>query len=576
MRDSLARIDSLERARLKADSVKAPFARAELPHDREIGRQLHWNRDSLFATGAITVADLLERVPGISTLRAGWIAAPSVGAYLGDVRRVRVFIDGFELTPLDPRSGGAIDLTRINLWSAEEAYVEQGPEEVRVHLRSWRVSHTIPDTRTDISTGDQQTNLYRGFFGRRFHNGVGIQFGAQQFGTSPPSSFGTSNDQLGLVGRIGWARNNWSVDGFMTRVGGHRGVNFGDALGDSIPPLDATRSDSYVRVGYGDSDTSRVWAQVMAVASKYDYTGVRTVPTVNLKTAAESALAVTSLDTSVSRPQYVAMVGSVRGALRVSGGVRMFGSSGKSFVSPTARASFSTRLFNVSAFAEGKGLDSVARADVSGQFMPLSFVALLGGIGRTSEQRPGADDFSATYMRAQAGLRVHNLWLLGGAIRRDSVRLSPPHVFDTAFVARSELAVTGTTAGVRGQLWRLVNLDLSAVRWNDIGIYRPQYQTRSELFVRTKMLDRFPSGNLGIMASIVHEYRSPMQFPTQTGVTRLSSGYRTLSTLLEIRILSATVSWQFRNFLGERYSLVPSFIMPRQTNFYGVRWDFFD
>jgi len=67
-----------------------------------------------------------------------------------------------------------------------------------------------------------------------------------------------------------------------------------------------------------------------------------------------------------------------------------------------------------------------------------------------------------------------------------------------------------------------------------------------------------------------------MRYPTSPGVIRLSSGYRTLSTLLEIRVLNATVSWQFRNFLGERYSLVPSYIMPRQTNFYGVRWDFVD
>jgi hypothetical protein len=60
------------------------------------------------------------------------------------------------------------------------------------------------------------------------------------------------------------------------------------------------------------------------------------------------------------------------------------------------------------------------------------------------------------------------------------------------------------------------------------------------------MLDRYPSGNLGIMASIVHEYRSSMRYPTALGETRLSSGYRTLSTVLEIRVLNATVSWQFR------------------------------
>ena len=129
---------------------------------------------------------------------------------------------------------------------------------------------------------------------------------------------------------------------------------------------------------------------------------------------------------------------------------------------------------------------------------------------------------------------------------------------------------------IRGKLWRILHADISAIRWNDTtGFYRPRYQTRSELFLNTNMIDRFPSGNLGISASLVHEYRSGVNFPFSGGVVA-APGYRTISSLLEIRILSATVSWQFRNVLGERYSQVPGFIMPRQTNFYGVLLYFFD
>jgi hypothetical protein len=97
------------------------------------------------------------------------------------------------------------------------------------------------------------------------------------------------------------------------------------------------------------------------------------------------------------------------------------------------------------------------------------------------------------------------------------------------------------------------------------------------LFVRTNLLDRFPTGDFGLTAALIHEYRSGIHLPVR-GETegRTTIGYRTLSTLLEIRILSATISWQFRNTLGERYAQVPGFIMPRQTNFYGVRWSFVD
>lgn len=89
LRDSLAKIaarDSARRAFERGDTIKSPIARAEQPIDLGIARRLHWNRDSLFATGALTVADLLERIPGMTTLHGGWISAPAVGSYLGDTR----------------------------------------------------------------------------------------------------------------------------------------------------------------------------------------------------------------------------------------------------------------------------------------------------------------------------------------------------------------------------------------------------------------------------------------------------------------------------------------------------------
>ena len=85
LRDSLARRDSLRaraaRDSIKRDTIKAPFTHAELPNDVAIGARLHWDRDALFASGALTLADLLDRVPGLATLHAGWIGSPAVGAY---------------------------------------------------------------------------------------------------------------------------------------------------------------------------------------------------------------------------------------------------------------------------------------------------------------------------------------------------------------------------------------------------------------------------------------------------------------------------------------------------------------
>ena len=83
LRDSLFKVDSIRRARIRADSIKSPIAHAEDPQELQVGRRLYWPRDSLFATGALTVADLLERVAGVSTYRGGWLPPPQVGSYLG-------------------------------------------------------------------------------------------------------------------------------------------------------------------------------------------------------------------------------------------------------------------------------------------------------------------------------------------------------------------------------------------------------------------------------------------------------------------------------------------------------------
>ena len=450
------------------------------------------------------------------------------------------------------------------------------------------MTRTTPETRADIGTGDQATNLYRGCFGRRFRNGLALQFGAQQYGTTPPSIQGSSSDQTGVVARVGWSNPNWSVDAFMNRIGRHRGtINrvFENARrlsqDDSIPGVESTRGEYYLRVGYRDPDTSAVWAQAMAVASKYDYTGRRTLTILNPTTSGDSAFNQTSLDTATSRAQYIFTAGTTRGPLKLSATERLIAGTGTVISVPSVRASFSGALLGATLFAEGKGIDSAARVDVSGQFTPLSFVSILGSVGRSKDDRVADSSFSTNYARLEAGLRVKDLWLLGGVIHRDSVRLSPPTVFnptdpDSAFIGVNDLSANGVTVAIRGRLWRFLQADAQAIRWSDTtGFYRPQFQTRSELFVKTNMLQRFPSGDLGILASIVHEYRSSTHYPTLTDIST-APGYRTISWQQKNREMSATVSWQFRNLLGERYRQVPGLLMPRQTNFYGVRWTFFN
>ena len=63
------------------------------------------------------------------------------------------------LTSTEAREGGVRDLGVIQLWSLEEVAVERAAGELRVYLRSWRVERTTACTRTDITTGSENTNL---------------------------------------------------------------------------------------------------------------------------------------------------------------------------------------------------------------------------------------------------------------------------------------------------------------------------------------------------------------------------------------------------------------------------------
>ena len=292
--DSLQRADSIKAAPTRSRRrSRTPSCR---PYSASAGG-CYWNRDSVFATGALTVADLLERVPGFTALHAGWIAAPAVGAYMGDVRRVRVFYDGFEYTPLDPRSDGVLDLTQINLWSVEDALDRaDGGRDSRLSPQLARARHDSGDANRRRRPAIKQTNLYRGFFGTRFDNGGVVQFGAQQYGTTPPrvARHEQRPDRTHRAARVGEDASTASTR--SRRASGDIadtiiGITpFGIAgRFDPRRRVDANRLVSPRRVG--DPDTSAMWAQVMSVASKYDYTGVRTLPLVpNPMTPQDSAI----------------------------------------------------------------------------------------------------------------------------------------------------------------------------------------------------------------------------------------------------------------------------------------------
>ena len=564
------------------DTLQAPLARAELPLVLEIGESYRWDRDALFASGAISLAELLARIPGFTSFTSGWISTPSIGAFAGDPARVRVFYDGVALDVLDPTDRGLMDLSDIQLWTLEEVLVERGATEIRVHLRSWRVERVVPVTRTDIGTGDERTNVFRGFYGKRWRNGAALQVAAQQWGSNAEYLWGADGDELSIVARTGWARGSWSADGFLitARRSRNQQRTFLDAF-DALPSLDRTRSLAYVRLGYGDP-AAGPWAQLLAssqrVSAEYPASDVGAIER--------------------SRPQYVATGGFSRWGLRLSGTARLRTGGEDEELSGSARAAWERSFGGIVALVERDAADTVDRAEIAARISPVPWLSLVATAGRTIEDFAGVarlpgglpnpldsgivvvSQEEVTYARGELGVRLRDTWLGAGVLARSESRLAGLAPFDPAYIPVRDAAATGVFATARGRLWRDVHVDAMATVWDSASYHRPRWQTRTTLVLVTNWLDRFPSGDFAVRLGVTHEYRSDVRFQTTDGI-RIAPGVvegtivnSTISTQLEIRLLDAVLYWQLRNLTGNYTQEVPGFLRPRQTNLYGVRWDF--
>ena len=549
-------------ARVARDTLKAPLARSEIPILVGIGEQYRWNREDLFATGALTLGELLDRIPGAVSFRSGWLGAPVHSAYIGDLSRVRVFYDGVEILPLDVRTGGLLDLTEVQIWTLEELAIERGADELRIYARSWRVQRTTSNTRTDVATGDEDTNLYRGFFGRRFRRGEALQFAAQQYGYGTRDITLGSGDQLAIFGRLGWARGLWSVDANLVRGRRSRDPQRRLFSETEIPRLNSNRTDAYVRAAYGDPDDG-VWLQAIAASLSFEE-----------KTR---GLGLDSADTTSSRAQYVGAAGFSRGALRASLTSRTQVFEHMNRTALEGRIGLQSRYAALSLRLEQQPGDTGSVQEAALRLSPLGWIALTGSVARRLSGSGDVPD--AITGRAEAGLRIGRLWITGGAIARDTSTIVPaPIVYDTAYGPAFDIdRPTGIFGTARGRLFKAVHIDAFVVNWSKPGAYRPQLQSRSDVYIRTNWLGRFPSGNFSFLGSAGYESRDRVIFPRRDGGFDVSSLYRAINARLEIRIVNATVFFrQTAHINPVRPDLVPGFLLRRQTAIYGVRWQFWN
>ena len=540
------------------------------------GPAYRFRGDTILASGAITIADMLERIPGVVVYRTGYIASAQTASYLGDFRRIRIFRDGIEIDPVDPRNGGVLDLTDVQLWQAEEVSIEPTAGEVRVFIRTRAPRNTTPQTRVDVYTGDQETNLYRAFYGKRFTNGGLVQVDLQQYGTGSRDRIGSGGDATNALVRLGWARRNRSLDLTFTRIDRRRNQTRDFFTQDSVlVNFLGRRDEAYLRAGFGDPDAG-IWGQAIANVLRFRQESPK-------RAAGDTAVAP---DTSVYRNQYVLTGGLTRWGVRFTATDRYRIGNHNAYNAPSIRASYERDRLSISAVGERVGTDSTKRLDVSGRFAILPRLALVGGLSSTTGD--SAVGGTRRVIRAEVAANIaRSAWLSVGRVIRDGGIFLPPRLYALPAgtpVASLEDRASGFVASLRGAVLRAITADFGGTAWSSSGLYRPRYQGRGELRYASNFLGRFPTGEFGLMVAFSDEYRSSIPFPLAPApataplgpvtITRVGAS-NTIGAQLEIRLQRAVVSYQVRNLGSSFYQEVPGLYLPRGAiSYYGVRWEF--
>ncbi|MDQ2889824.1 MAG: Plug domain-containing protein [Gemmatimonadota bacterium] len=566
--------DAAPKAQRK-DSIQARIGRDAVTPSLEIGQSFTYDRDQLFASGAITLGDLLDRIPAFTTFRTGWLAAPQAAAVGGDFSRVRIFIDGIERDDLEPRNGVAPDLSTVPIWMLQTLSLARSANELRVDLRTWEYDGTAPYTRIDALTGDLNTNLYRAFYGKRFYNGAALQVALQQFGVTDARNGGGGQDFGGMV-RYGIGRPNWSLDVTATRANDSRIVTSRYLFGQAMPGYRAASTLAYIRAAIG-REGSGPFLQLVASTQILKESS----PHYDSLTARQYGFASDTVDSLASVAQYIATAGFDAGGGRLRLIERYRTRLGKAYSSPSATFDLTNAWFSANAMAERDGYAGLTRVEAGARLTPLPFIAVLGYVGQRSPFGLPAPGFLAQptsrSARVEAGLRIvpAGLWLTAGVVTRDTAVLVPSALWDTAFVAVPVGSQTGTTVGLHGPVGRGFSIDATAIQWKQLYPYTPKTEAHADVRFYTEWLSRFPTGNFSFLFQPGIDYRTAAPFP-ESGGNRLAMPSRAVSLLVELRILRGVLSFQRRNLLGAIYDQVPGYLMPRPVNVYGVRWYFFN
>ena len=525
-----------------------------------------FDRDALWYSGSFTLGELLERVPGVFFVRAGWFGRPEVVHYAGQgASSIEVFWDGFALDPLGRDSAG-IDVGQISLGLLQRVEVEVLPTQLRIYLFSDAQTVRRPRTETSFAAGDQGTNTYRIRYLNRWKDGTGLGVCVEFLGTAAGVVSGGHSNNLTLWGKGSWVPSSrFGVEYQAISTSVNRDpfqVNAPSGTPFTIDNPQSHRTDAFLR-GYVATRDDGMGLRFDALAGSTSYT---------------DALASLGRD----ELQGAAIIGyreahwSGEFTTRVRDTSTPFEVELRAALSPFAALTMSGSVDERSHVAGRHSLD----ASLGAEFRPWRALAIHGAARvRDAVAAPAVvTDTAQRVTDVSAGVALTSRVAdLDVSFTRHGGFAAPLYgVFDSLVPAYPSVPVRTVTASFAYR--PTMYLTLSGWYRHPLdpltSAYEPPHHSRLWATFRSRLLPILRRNAFDFTAEVAMEGWSRGALGAdQAGAPLLLRGATVLDYRIEMRLVSAALFWTFRNARSERFSVIPG-VDATQGQRYGVRWEF--
>lgn len=520
------------------------------------------------ASPALSLLELLiERVPGMTAIRAGFFAGPH-HAFDGPFGPgfVSLFVDGREIVSLD---GAATDLRRISLNYVERVAVYRGAAGLVVDVDLRRHDAAQAYSRISGGTGDPALQILDGVFA----NGLGQAFNVEgAFELLDVTTGGVENDRFGAFGRLSWIPGS-------NRFGLQLEFRTESADRAAADTADVRRREVLIRARGDLGARAQLEAYAFSASHRLVLPGI-----------AEDSAPRRGADGVGAR----ITVNPGRGQL--SAGVRLMGRDAYASVAADVAAWYPVGPFWVEGGAElGSWNEFSTRSARAGLayadtlLVPLTVrgFAAFGDRGFGIPRAGLADSvgFDAIGGAVDLGLGPYSLSgrLARGRLDRPlklGVSFDSAAVVDAASIQTTswEARLEGPIVPLGGILDGVEPIRLEAY-WRQnrpregIAVYVPESLARGQLSLH----DTFFGGNLEIWLGAFLERRGPRLVPmagspdlVQVAADTWPGGH------FMFKIGDFRFFWRFTNPSGLIVSDIPGANFPARVNLFGIRWEFFN